>query len=158
MKPSMVFSIVALIAIVVAASFGVQLSPVTPRTVPESVMGTELYVCPATGNNWDLFASAVAPFNHYIVIAFFAVVIMLMFVWGWALYQNLLNDKFKPDLFAKAWRPTKFVFWAGVILLVATMTPNHFRRVHINGASGEWVLCENNTPGARAVRASAVSR
>ena len=40
----------------------------------------------------------------------------------------------------------KLLFWAVVILLLATNTPNHYRTVHIRGVAGNFVLCENNTP------------
>ena len=33
-----------------------------------------------------------------------------------------------------------------VVLLLAVNTPNHYRRVHVRGYSGDLVLCDNNTP------------
>ena len=79
-----------------------------------------------------------------------------MFGWGWQLYQNMLSDKFKRDSFKNIWGYTKLAFWAGVIVLLIVATPNSFRRVEITGAGNNWVLCDGNTPGARAVRADAV--
>jgi len=75
----------------------------------------------------------------------------LAFFWGWALYQNLLQDKFKREDFAKVWGFTKILFWAGVILVIVLHTPNHYKRVEIRGATGEYVMCENTSDGVRAV-------
>lgn len=79
-------------------------------------------------------------------------------MWSWALYQNLLKDKFVRDAYKTPWEFTKLLFWAVVIITMLTMTPNHFRTVHLDGASGDWILCDNNTPGARVVRADSVHR
>lgn len=157
MKPTFIFSIVALVAIVVAASFGIQLVPHPSIIVPESVAGSELYVCHAASQTWDTMANSLRLFNRYIIIGFFFVVMILLFNWGWVMYQNLLNDKFKRESFSNVWKFTKFTFWVGVIILMIAMTPNHFRTVHIRGVSGDWVLCDSNTPGAAAVRADAVT-
>lgn len=156
MKPTMLFAIVMLTAIVLITSFGLHMSATTPVAVPAGLQWAVLYVCPAASSTWDAVAHSIAPFGRSIIMAFFFAAMILMFSWGWALYQNLLKDSFKRESFKNPWAFTKMLFWAGVIVLMASMTPNHFRRVHITGANGEWVLCENNTPGARAVRASAV--
>ncbi len=156
MKQTMMFAIIALTAIVLVSSFGLQLDPTTPIQVPQSAVGHELYVCPVASPTWDSIATALNPFVRTIVVAFFFAAMLIMFTWGWALYQNLLADKFKRDAYKNPWAFTKIWFWAGVIVLLAVMTPNHFRTVQITGASGQWVLCDNNTPGAVAVRADAV--
>lgn len=158
MKQTMVFAILALVAIVIVSSFGLQFMPSAPVEIPVSAVGHELYVCPMASASWDAVSSGLRPFARYITIGFFFVVMILMFNWGWALYQNLLSDSFKRESFSKPWAFTKMTFWAGVIILLAVMTPNHFRSVHINGAAGEYVLCERDTPGARAVLADAVRR
>ncbi|MBD5400955.1 hypothetical protein HDR61_04420 [bacterium] len=158
MKPSFIFSVIALAAIVVAASFGVQLSPHNAVAVPENLTPQVLYVCPASGGMWDQIASVFRQFGRYITIGFFFAVMILVFNWGWAMYQNLLNDKFKRESFSNVWKFTKFTFWAGVIVLILTMTPNHFKVVHVKGASGDWTLCEANSPGARATLKSNVER
>jgi hypothetical protein len=74
------------------------------------------------------------------------------------MYQNLLKDKFVRDAFKKPWAATKMLFWALVVVLLLVKTPNYFRTVHVDGTNTNWVLCESNTPGARAVRADAVHR
>lgn len=156
MKKTMIFAILILTAIVIVSSFGFQLSSMRPVTVPASFAGHELYVCPGGGGEWAEAAKILRPFNQYIISGFFFVVILLMFNWGWVLYQNLLKDSFNRDSFKNVWQYTKITFWAGVIVAIVVWTPDHFKTVHIRGASGEWVLCENNTPGARAVRSDAV--
>jgi len=157
MKSSFIFAIVILMAIIVMASFNIHLAPHAAIVVPESVAGSELYVCHAASNTWDSIAMSMRPFNHWIIMAFFFVTMILLFNWGWAMYQNLLNDKFNRKDFTNIWKFTKFTFWVGVIILLLAATPNHFRTVHIRGVSGDWVLCDSDTPGAAAVRADAVT-
>jgi hypothetical protein len=158
MKPTMVFAIILLTVIVMIASFDLQFAPTTPVVIPPNMSGEVLYVCPTASSAWDSFATSIKPFSHYLVIGFFFATMVLMFHWGWAMYQNLLKDKFDRNSFTNSWKFTKFLFWIGVIIYLGVATPNHFRRVHISGAPGDYILCENDTPGARAVRASAVTR
>lgn len=153
----MMWAILALTAIVMMAEFDLHLFPATKTvTVPDAFVGTELYICPAASSTWDNVAEMMNMFSDYILVAFFFALMVLLFVWGWAMYQNLLNDKFDRKSFSNPWKYTKLAFWAGVIVLLLIATPNYFRRVNVTGAAGEWVLCENNSPDARAVRATAV--
>lgn len=156
MKQTMIFAIIILTAIVMAASFDLHIIPQEPLQIPASLSGQALYVCPAASQTWDTIATMLRPFQRYITVGIFFVIMILCFNWGWALYQNLLSDKFKQDAFKTPWQFTKFTFWMIVAVVIISFTPNYFRRVTIDGASGEWVLCENTTPGARAVRADAV--
>lgn len=156
MKPTMLFAIVMLAAIVLISSFGLQFAATTPVSVPENMAGSVLYVCPMASSTWDSVAKSLEPFVRPITIGFFFAAMLLMFSWGWALYQNLLKDSFKRESFKNPWAFTKMWFWAGIIILLAVATPNHFRAVHITGVSDQYVLCDNDTPGARAVRADAV--
>lgn len=158
MKPIMLFALIALTAIVLASSFGLQLDSTEAIKIPANMIGQELYVCPADNSLWTGIAQMLHPAIKYITIAFFFVIMLLMFNWGWALYQNLLSDSFKRESFSKPWQFTKFTFWMGVVVLLLTFTPNYFRTVKIDGVSGEWVLCENNTPGAKAEKAEAVHK
>lgn len=157
MKQGMIFAIIMLTAIVVAASFGVQLMPVVPVQVPPAAAGAALYVCPVTSTTWDAISVGLRPFSRYITIGIFFAFMVLLFNWGWAMYQNLLADKFQRKAFSTPWKFTKALFWAVVIFTILAATPNHFKTVQIRGVAGDWVLCENNTPGARAVRADAVT-
>lgn len=156
MKKTMTFTILILAAIVIVSSFGFQLSSSSPVSVPASMSGHALYVCPVTRGQWTMVADIMHRFGRYIIGGFFFVTIILMFNWGWALYQNLVKDSFNRDSFKNVWQFTKVTFWAGVVVAILAWTPDYFKTVHIRGASGEWVLCENNTPGARAVRSDAV--
>ena len=152
----MIFAIVAVTSIVMVSSFGLQIAPVDPIQIPQNLQGTELYVCPMASDTWDIVSAGLRPLARYILFGIFFVIMVLMFTWGWALYQNLLKDKFAADAYKSPWGFTKMAFWAIMIIFIAAMTPNYFKAVTIDGAPGQWVLCENDTPGARAVRASAV--
>ena len=156
MKPSMIFAIVMLTAIVLIVGFDLQLDPRAPIALADDMAARALYVCPAAHSTWDGLSTSMRMFTQHIFIGFFAAAIVLMFTWGWTLYQNLLEDKFKRTSFTKVWQITKLWFWGLIILIIAAATPNYFRRVTVDGASGTWVLCDNNTPGARAVPADKV--
>lgn len=156
MKPLMLFAIVALVSIIIVTSFDLQLAPNAAIMLSPETAADALYICPTTSAFWDGFASALSYFKQYMIIILFFVVMLLAFSWGWALYQNLLNDSFKRESFQTPWQMTKFTFWVSVIALLFVMTPNHFRSVTVDGLSGQYVLCESDTPGARAVRADAV--
>ena len=156
MKKGLLYSIIALAAIVIVAAFHMQLGNIDSNLVSESAAGNVLYVCPGTSSAWDSVAFALRPFTNYIVAAFFFCIMLLAFGWGWQLYQNLIADKFKRDAFKNIWTYTKWTFWALVIAMLVLITPNHFRRVEITGHGDNWVMCDANMPGARAVRADAV--
>lgn len=155
----MLFSIILMTAIILASSFGLSVMDVASFTLPGNVdPGQVLYVCPAASNVWDQIANAIHPHVRYINMFFFFVVMILLFFWGWALYQNLLKDKFDQGAYTKVWGVTKSVFWLGVTVLLLVWTPNHFRSVEIKGSPDAWVFCESNTPGAVPVMQSGVKR
>ena len=156
MKPSMIFAIVMMTVIILIVSFGMQLDSTPSLMLAPDAAGRALFVCPAEDSVWDSIASSIRPLHRHIMFGFFAATFVLVAVWGWNLYQNLLQDKFTRTSFTKVWQVTKILFWGGVILLLLATTPNKYRRVTLDGATGAWVLCESNTPGARAVRANAV--
>ena len=156
MKPTMLFAIVLMIAIVLMVSFNLTLSPTEPLTVSASMAPHALYVCPASDSFWVSLADGLSQIRRPLIIGFIFVTILLVFIWGWALYQNLLKDKYSRDTYKKPWGFTKLTFWAMIIVSMLMSTPNYYRMVKIDGAPGDWVLCENNTPGAKAVKASAV--
>ncbi len=158
MKPTMLFAIVLLTAIVLMTSFGIHLSPATPVAVSASAAPTTLYVCPAASNTWDMLAQALGQFTRPLIIGFFFAVILLCFSWSWAMYQNLLKDKFVRDAFKTPWAATKLLFWAVVIISMLVMTPNYFRRVQVVGTNTNWVLCESDSPGASAKPYNSVIR
>jgi len=141
MKKGLLYSIVALAAIVIVASFNMQLGNAPTQTVPESMAGNVLYVCQASDSSWDSVASALRVFSNYIIAGFFFCLVLLAFGWGWQLYQNLLSDKFKRDSFKNIWAFTKWWFWLLAVTMLILFTPNAFRRVSITGAGDNWVMC-----------------
>ena len=158
MKPTMLFAIMAMISIVLMAGFGLTLGPSDAIRLSTQNAANALYVCPADSGAWASVAGNIHPFARVVSIVFIFCIVLLIFSWSWALYQNLLKDKFNRDSFKQPWGYTKMLFWAGVIALMLFYTPNHFRSVRVTGLQGDWVLCQNNTPGTQAVRASAVHR
>ncbi len=157
MKQTMTFAIMAIAAIILASSFNLHMGEIRAVPVPESMAANVLYVCQVTGKSmWQSIATGMHQFRLPILIMFFFAAMIVLATWGWALYQNLLNDKFDRKSFSGPWSYTKTLFWAGVIVLLLMMTPNHYRRVTVVGDNRQWVLCENTTPDAKPVRASAV--
>ena len=152
----MLFAIVMITAIIIIVGFGLQLEHTTQIALTPAQMAHAIYICPGDSSTWDSIARGMRAVNRYALFGFFGCAVVLMFVWGWRLYQNLLEDKFTRTSFSKVWQLTKFLFWAGVIILIMSRTPNHFRRVQIDGLDGNWVMCNYNTPGAMAVRDTAV--
>lgn len=159
MKPIMLFSVILIAAIILAASFGLHIMPIEPLyNLAPDVAGGALYVCPAASATWDAVAQGIRPYLNYINMFFFFAIMLLLFGWGWSLYQNLLKDKFEQNAFKNVWGFTKALFWGVVVVALLATTPNYFRTVSIVGAPGKYVLCESNTPGALPVKASAVKR
>ena len=160
-KPGLLFAVSVLAMIILAASSGLYLGGVAKAVKLRAGIdpGNVLYVCPVASSGWDTFASSFAMVSRYVYLFFIFALIILLFSWGWALYQNLLKDKFSTDVYKNPWTLTKMFFWAGVILTVLMVTPNHFRKVHVrvNGHTYDYVLCENNSVGARAVNERAVT-
>ena len=159
-KPGLLLTVSILAIIVLATAFNMNLggdSAVHLRAGvnPDSV----LYICPVADNIWDSFANAMSLGRRYIYMGFWFAGIVLLFSWGWALYQNLVKDKFSADAYKNPWGLTKLFFWAAVICTVLAMTPNYFRTVHVraNGHDSQWVLCDSTSTNARAVNAKAVT-
>lgn len=156
MKPGLIFAVAMLAIIILMASFGSPFDSSVALNIPESMLGNVLYLCPAASNGWDTAAKILSPMTPIISIVFFFLVIILLFSWGWALYQNLLKDKFEEKAFKNAWSFTKVVFWAGIICMLVIHTPNYFRTVGLKNHPENYVLCESNAPGVMAVRQDAV--
>lgn len=156
-KPGLLFAVCMLAIIILAASFGMNFGgnpPVHLRSGinPDNV----LYVCPVSDYTWDTVSVSLKMLSQAAYLLFFFSVFILLFSWGWALYQNLLKDKFSEDVYKNPWGLTKVVFWMAVVYIVLAFTPNHFRRVDIRGAGQQYVLCENTSTGARPVNYKAV--
>lgn len=151
MKPTMMYAIIMAITIILMTVFNINLSPTEPIALPEAVQAGALYVCPAADSFWDGLANAVKTLRTPLIVAFWFSLILLIFTWLWALYQNLLKDKFVRDAYKNPWAYTKMLFWTVAIVCLIFYTPNHFRTVKLDGTNTNWVLCEANTPGAKAV-------
>ena len=157
MKPSMTLAIVLMIIIVLMTAFNIHLGSNTPLNISPEQMAHTLFVCPVARNSiWVTFAMLLRRATKPITIGFSFAALMLMFSWGWALYQNLLKDKFSRDVYKNPWAFTKMTFWALVMVIIAMSTTAHFRAVHVDGSNEKWVLCDNNSPKAVAVPAEKV--
>lgn len=159
-KPGLLTAVSILAIIILAAAFNMGLGGDTVVQLragvnPDSV----LYICPAFPNSWEEFANVMSMWRRYIYMGFGFAVIILFFSWGWALYQNLVKDKFSADAYKNSWGLTKIVFWAAMICFILAMTPNYFRTVHVHfdGHDTEYVLCDNTSENAHAVNANAVT-
>lgn len=156
MKPTMLFAIAMISVIVMVAGFHLHMGDITPYPLSPDMAANALFVCPAADGTWDSLGFGLRTMNKYLIMTFFGTALVLMFVWGWQLYINLIKDKFERASFTKVWQITKLWFWAAVIILLCVMTPNHYRRVRVDGDDRAWVMCETNSPGRVPVRASAV--
>jgi hypothetical protein len=143
------------IAIIIMAINNFQLSRVSPIFLPDSVAGNALFVCPAADTAFDMTAAQVAEFKKPLSIIFMFMALLWVAITGWVLYQSMLLDKFERKNFETPIFLGKFLLFAFVIAMIFMHGPNYYRAVEVAGAEGKWVLCENNSPGARAVRAEA---
>ena len=156
MKQTMLVVIMTLAAIILMVAFDITLLP-THNTAPVSEIAPNmLYVCPGAASPWDSIANGLSMFKKPIIIGFLFALILLIAVWAWALYQNLLKDKFNRDAFKSPWAYTKMLFWAVMIVYILMMTPNYFRTVRITGSQDNWVMCDGTSQGAHAVKASMI--
>jgi len=157
-KPGLLFTVCVLAMIILATSFNMNFGSNPPVRLPNGVKPDNvLYVCPIASSVWDSLATAFRYFSKYAYVLLSFAVIVLMFSWGWALYQNLLKDKFNADAYKNSWDLTKVIFWMAVVVTIFFMTPNHFRRVDVKGSKSQWVLCENTSTGAKAVKSGFVT-
>jgi len=156
-KPGLLFAVSALALIILAAAFDFSFGGNTAVHLRSGINPDDvLYVCPVADNVWDSFAEAMSFGKKYIYMGFLFAGIILLFSWGWALYQNLLKDKFVDEAYKNPWDLTKIIFWMAVVFTVLYVTPNHFRQVEVRGSDEQWVLCENTSEGARPVNYRAV--
>ena len=159
-KPGLLFAVCLLAMIILAAVLhmdfgGAEIVKLRQGVDPNNV----LYICPITDNVWTTFATSLTFVKRYVFAGFVFVFIILIFSWCWALYQNLVKDKFNEEAYKNPWGFTKVFFWAAVIVTILFMTPNHFRTFHFHakGHVSDYTLCENNSAGARAVNPKAVT-
>ena len=158
-KPGLLFVVSLLAIIVLAASFNMNLGGNPPVQLPAGINPDNvLYVCPVDAKGaLAQFSTALHAVGKYLYLFFFFLVLVLTFSWAWALYQNLLKDKFSADAYKNSWDLTKIVFWMAVVCFVLLKTPDYFKTVHVRGSNADYVLCENTSDGARAVRPNNVT-
>ena len=159
-KPGLLFAVSMFALIILAVVFDLNFGGNPPLQLRPGVNPDDvLYICPVTEDSWSHFAEALSFGRKYITMFFVFALIILSFSWGWALYQNLLKDKFSADVYKNPWELTKMFFWACVIISVLAMTPNYFRTVSYtaNGQTSKWILCENTSDGARAVNPKSIT-
>ncbi len=156
-KPGLLFAISVFTIIIVAVSFNFNLGSNPPVKLPNGVNPDNvLYVCNAASGMWKQVSEALHFLASFAPLFFAFVGIVLLFSWGWALYQNLLKDKFIDEAYKNPWDLTKIFFWMAVVFTIFYMTPNHFRQVEVRGSEEQWVLCDNTSEGARPVNYRAV--
>jgi hypothetical protein len=157
MKPTTLLSALAVIAIIIAASFGLSITPTAPiHNLPESAQGIALFVCPAADSVFDEISHGLMMFRNQLMMVFFFFFIFFLAALGWAVYQNLIKDKFEKAPYNFPFFLGKTLFWITIIVTILMHSPNSFRTVGVTGAPGKFVLCQSNTPGSRPVRASAI--
>ncbi len=156
MKPTMMAVIIMITAIVLMTAFDINILPNAGTKVSESALPNILFVCPAENSTWKSLSDALIIFKRPLIIGFSFGVLILLSVWAWALYQNLLKDKFIRDAFKTPWGFTKMLFWATVIVVMFMNGPNSFQTVRVTNRPGEWILCERTSNGAIPVHASSI--
>lgn len=157
-KPGLLFSVLLFAFIVLAASFNMNLDNRAAVKLRAGINPADvLYICPADNTTWLNISHSMHALSKYASIFFLFVGIVLFFSWGWALYQNLLKDKFVDDAYKTPWMLTKGFFWILIIFTLLVVTPNHYREVKVRGQDTPWVLCDSDSAGARAVGYNAVS-
>ena len=156
-KPGLLFSISVFTIIIVAVSFNFNFGANAPVKLREGINPDNvLYVCNAANTTWENISQGLHFLASFAPFFFSFVGIVLFFSWGWALYQNLLKDKFVDEAYKNPWDLTKIFFWMAVVFTVLYVTPNHFRQVDVRGSEEQWVLCDSTSKDARAVNYRAV--
>lgn len=156
MNKTLLVVIMFMVTIILLVAFDIQLIPSPDVAISAKNAPFALYVCPVNDSTWTPIAETFSIFKQIFVIGLFFGIMMIVAMWLWALYQNLLKDKFDKKSFTNPWTITKAFFWITVGIYILLQTPNHFRTVHLPNGHGDRVLCERNTPGAQAVRSNVV--
>ena len=157
-KPGLVFSVLLFTFVILGAAFNMNLDGRTSVKLRAGIDSANvLYICPIDNTTWTGISSSLHTLSRYASIAFLFFGIVLFFSWGWALYQNLLKDKFVEDAYKMPWALTKGFFWVLIAFTILVVTPNHYRSVQVRGQDTPWVLCDSNSAWARAVDYRAVS-
>jgi hypothetical protein len=162
MKPALLFSVLAVIAIVVLTSFStgpgewMGIAPQVHRLRADIDIGTVLYVCPAADMVWDDISKSLQLFRSQILMFFFGLLLFLFAAFGWAMYRDLIGDKFSQNHWKFTVSFATTLFWGTIIVAILMYSPNYFKTVGVRGSDQRFILCESSTPGSRPVRESAV--
>jgi len=165
MKPGLLFSVVAIITIIILSSFStgpgewMGIPPADHSALFERHNidpGAVLYVCPAESTLWDDLSNAFLEFRTQILMIWAGLLLFLVTAFGWAFYQNLIKNKFEEGTYVFAITFARGLFWITVIMVLLIFTPNHFKSVGVVGSDTRFVLCQSTTPDSRPVRADAV--
>ena len=159
MKPKslLLFWVLLGIAIIIMSVNNFQLRPVAPATLPDSARATALFVCPAADVQFDNAAANLGRFQRALSIIFMFIVLLWVAITGWVMYQALLKDKYDDKSFELPKFLGKFLLFSFIVATIVLKTPNHFRSVFVKGSVEKWVLCESNSPGAKAVKKDALA-
>ena len=149
MKKTMMFTIIAIVSIILMVVFDISLPTKTEYMLASKIPADSLFVCPVGKSAWTSLAHNLMMFSKPIKVAFFFSLMILIAVWLWALYQNLLKDKFDRASFKTPWGYTKLLFWATICVFMLMKTPNYFRFVQVDGREGNWVLCDSSVKNAQ---------
>ena len=159
MKPKnlLLLWVMLAIAIIIMATNEFQLMPVKQIELADSVAASTLFVCPAADPEFDNIAREISLFKSPLSIIFMFFAMLWAAISTWTMYQALLKDKFEQKSFELPIFLGKFLLFAGIAVALLMYSPNRFRRVSVQGMSEQFVLCENNSPGAKPVRKGAVN-
>lgn len=160
LTPGVRITFVILIAVIIAAVFGVSVYPTgTLHTyLADDVVPRALFVCPWDAPQLVQISEFMTAHYKQFSMGILALALFTLFAMGWNLYQNMLKDEFDKkswEFFMKFMIPMLIVIL--IIWQLLTWTPNFFREVHVSGANGRFILCEQSTPGSRPVLADKVS-
>ena len=157
MDKKLFISLLIIVIIIVASFLGMHVLPIENiHQIPESMLNQVLYVCPFKNTTFNTLAKTLASFKEQLNFVFFVSLVILIIAWSWAMYQTLLKDSFKKDIFKNPWFFTKVFFWIVLVITILSKTPNFYRNVIIEGSSQKWVLCEKNSENSKAVLSKSV--
>jgi hypothetical protein len=157
MKNLIVLWLLMGIGITVASLNGLQLTHTAPIVLSDSVASQALFVCPYADSSFDGIAAGTLASHRLLSIIYMSLLLLWVGNLLWILYNSLLKDKFERKSWDLPIFLAKILIFSFMIGTVLMHSPNHFRRVSITGAGDKWVLCEKDTPGARAVQSAALS-
>jgi TRAP-type C4-dicarboxylate transport system permease small subunit len=161
-KPLLLFVMIAFVAAIVVVASGIHVMPLNSVHVlpPNVAEGSVLYVCPTDGVLNVFFsdlAKELRQFQNVLFMVFWFFFLVTLLILGWALYNNLLKDKFEEKDYKFGWFMTKWLIWITLIVSVFVNSPNAYRLVKVGKSDTPYVLCESNNPRSLMVRASSVS-